>query len=106
MKFKVTILFISTLFSNESILAINDKVSLISLFKLESTKYFMSKDKLGRVVISLINQKQEAGCKSIKWHRIDFFRINIGDGMDFYVLEADDFREIKKIVLLKLLYAF
>ena len=52
-------------------------------------------------MISLINQKQEAGYKSITWHGVDSFGINMGSGMYFYVLEADKFRQIKKMVLMK-----
>ena len=52
-------------------------------------------------MISLINQKQEAGYKSITWHGVDSFGINVGSGMYFYVLEADKFRQIKKMVLMK-----
>ena len=49
MKFKVAILlFISTIFANESTLAIGDKAPPISLFKLESNKYFRSKEFLGK----------------------------------------------------------
>ena len=58
-------------------------------------------DILGREVISLINQKQEAGYKSITWHGVDSFGMNVGAGMYFYVLEADNFRQVKKMVLLK-----
>ncbi len=56
---------------------------------------------MGKEVISLINQKQEAGYKSITWHGVDSFGMNVGAGMYFYVLEADNFRQVKKMVLLK-----
>ena len=58
-------------------------------------------DIIGREVISLINQKQEAGYRSITWHGVDSFGMNVGAGMYFYVLEADNFRQVKKMVFLK-----
>jgi len=58
-------------------------------------------DILGREVITLLNDSQEPGYKSIIWHGIDAFGRNVGAGMYFYSLQAGDFRQTKKMVLLK-----
>ena len=52
-------------------------------------------------ILSDINQKQEAGYKSITWHGVDSFGMKVGAGMYFYVIQADNFRQVKKMVLLK-----
>ncbi len=52
-------------------------------------------------MISLINQEQDTSYKSITWHGVDSFGMNVGAGMYVYVLEADNFRQVKKMVFLK-----
>ena len=58
-------------------------------------------DLLGREVTTLVNGFQDAGYKSITWHGTDAFGRNVGAGMYFYLIQAGDFRQVKKMVLLK-----
>jgi len=58
-------------------------------------------DILGREVTSLVNEVQDAGYRSITWHGTDEFGKNVGAGMYFYLIQAGDFRQVKKMVLLK-----
>jgi hypothetical protein len=58
-------------------------------------------DILGREVTALVNEVQEPGYRSITWHGTDAFGRNVGAGMYFYSIQAGDFRQVKKMVLLK-----
>ena len=58
-------------------------------------------DILGREVTTLVNGVQDAGYKSIAWHGTDAFGKNVAAGMYFYLIQAGDFRQVKKMVLLK-----
>jgi len=58
-------------------------------------------DILGREITALVNEVQEPGYKSITWHGTDAFGRNVGAGMYFYSIQAGDFRQVKKMVLLK-----
>ena len=58
-------------------------------------------DILGREIISLINEKQEAGYKSVSWNGQDYFGRSVGAGVYLYVLEANTFKKVKKMILLK-----
>jgi len=58
-------------------------------------------DILGREVTALVNEVQEPGYRSITWHGTDAFGRNVGAGMYFYSIQAGEFRQVKKMVLLK-----
>lgn len=58
-------------------------------------------DILDREVTTLVNGFQDAGYKSITWHGTDTFGRNVGAGMYFYLIQAGDFRQVEKMVLLK-----
>ena len=58
-------------------------------------------DILGREVTSLVNEVQEPGYRTITWHGTDAFGRNVGAGMYFYSLQAGEFRQVRKMVLLK-----
>ncbi len=58
-------------------------------------------DILGREVTTLVNGVQEPGYKSITWHGTNAFGKNVGAGMYFYLIQAGDFRQVKKMILLK-----
>jgi hypothetical protein len=58
-------------------------------------------DILGREVTTLVNGVQDAGYKSITWHGTDAFGRNVGAGVYFYLIQAGEFRQVKKMVLLK-----
>jgi flagellar hook assembly protein FlgD len=56
---------------------------------------------LGQSVITLINERQEAGYKSIIWNGLNESGMKVSTGIYFYVMEAGNFRSIKKMMLLK-----
>jgi len=58
-------------------------------------------DLLGREVITLVDGTQEAGYRSVSWHGMNHSGNGVGAGMYFYVIQAGDYRKIKKMILLK-----
>jgi len=58
-------------------------------------------DMLGREVTQLVNTKQKAGFKSIKWDATDSIGKQVSAGVYLYRIEAGEFVQTKKMVLLK-----
>ena len=58
-------------------------------------------DILGREVITLVDGLQEPGYRSMTWNGTDALGRNVSAGMYFYLLQAGDFRQINKMILLK-----
>jgi hypothetical protein len=58
-------------------------------------------DLKGRNIKSLVNSKQTAGYRSIQWHATNNFGESVSAGMYIYMIQAGDFRQVKKMVLLK-----
>ena len=58
-------------------------------------------DILGREVITLVDGPQEPGYRSITWNGTDVFGRNVSAGMYYYLLQAGDFVDTKKMILLK-----
>ena len=58
-------------------------------------------DMLGREVIRLIDENQDAGHRAIAWNGTDAAGRNVGAGMYFYDLKSGDFRQTRKMILLK-----
>ena len=58
-------------------------------------------DLLGREVITLVDELQSPGYRTINWNGMDNLGNNSGAGMYFYIISAGDFRQTKKMVLLK-----
>ena len=58
-------------------------------------------DMLGKEVIRLIDENQDAGYRTIAWNGTDAMGRNVGAGMYFYFLKAGDFRQTRKMILLK-----
>ena len=56
---------------------------------------------VGKHIKSLINTKQDAGYQSIYWNATDAFGQSVPAGMYIYTIQAGNFRETKKMVLLK-----
>jgi flagellar hook assembly protein FlgD len=56
---------------------------------------------LGREVIELVSIAQQAGFKSIKWDATDSFGKPVSAGVYLYSIEVGEFRQTKKMVLLK-----
>ena len=58
-------------------------------------------DMLGRQVKTLINQNQDAGHKSIRWNATNDYGKPVSAGVYLYRIQAGQFRQTKKMVLLK-----
>ena len=58
-------------------------------------------DLMGREVTQLINTTQEAGYRSVQWNATDSFGKPVSAGVYFYEIQAGEFVQTKKMVLLK-----
>ena len=58
-------------------------------------------DMLGNKVRTLVSQKQNAGTKSYQWNATNDLGQSVSAGMYIYTIQAGDFIQSKKIVLLK-----
>ena len=58
-------------------------------------------DIMGRKVRTLINEYQDIGYRTIRWDATDDFGRAVSAGMYVYTIHAGDFRQVKKMVLLK-----
>jgi hypothetical protein len=58
-------------------------------------------DMMGRVVRTMVNTQQNAGFKSIQWNAINDAGSPVSAGLYLYMIQAGDFRQTKKMVLLK-----
>ena len=58
-------------------------------------------DIMGREVVTLVNQVFTPGYKSIVWNATNNLGHPVSAGMYFYAIQIKDFRQIKKMILLK-----
>ncbi|MEC7735981.1 MAG: T9SS type A sorting domain-containing protein, partial [Candidatus Neomarinimicrobiota bacterium] len=58
-------------------------------------------DMMGRIVSNLVNTYQNAGHKSIQWNATNDLGSPVSAGIYLYMIQAGDFRQTKKMVLLK-----
>jgi len=58
-------------------------------------------DMLGNVVNNLVNTKQSSGYKSVQWNATDNLGQPVSAGLYLYSIETNDFRQTKKMILLK-----
>ena len=58
-------------------------------------------DMLGNVVINLVNTNQSSGYKSIQWNATNNTGKPVSAGIYFYTIQAGDFVDTKKMILLK-----
>ena len=58
-------------------------------------------DVMGRKVRSLINAEQSAGYRSIRWDATNDIGGAVSAGMYIYMIQAGNFTQTKKMVLLK-----
>ena len=58
-------------------------------------------DMMGRVVKTMINRQQNAGFKSVQWNATDNFGQPVSAGVYLYQIEAGNFTQTKKMLLLK-----
>ena len=58
-------------------------------------------DMIGRIVKTLVNTSQTAGFKSVQWNAINDRNEPVSAGLYLYTIQAGEFRQTKKMVLLK-----
>ncbi len=58
-------------------------------------------DMMGRIVKTLVNSSQTAGFKSIQWNATNDRNEPVSAGLYLYTIQAGEFRQTKKMVLLK-----
>jgi hypothetical protein len=58
-------------------------------------------DMMGRVVKTLVNSSQTAGYKSIRWNATNDRNEPVSAGLYLYTIQAGEFRQTKKMILLK-----
>ena len=58
-------------------------------------------DMMGRKVKTLVNGSQTAGYKSIRWNATNNLDEPVSAGMYIYMIQAGEFRQVRKMVLLK-----
>ena len=58
-------------------------------------------DMLGNVVNNLVNANQSSGYKTVQWNGKDNLDQTVSAGVYLYSIEANDFRQTKKMILLK-----
>ena len=58
-------------------------------------------DMLGNVVNNLINRNQRRSYKSVQWNATNNFGEPVSAGMYIYTIQAGEFRQVKKMILLK-----
>ena len=58
-------------------------------------------DMMGRIVKTLVNSSQTAGFKSVQWNATNDRNEPVSAGLYLYTIQAGDFRQTKKMVLLK-----
>jgi len=58
-------------------------------------------DMMGRIVKTLVNSSQTAGYKSISWNAANDRNESVSAGLYLYRIQAGEFRQTKKMVLLK-----
>ena len=56
---------------------------------------------MGRVVKTLVNGSQTAGYKSVQWNATNDRDKPVSAGLYLYTIQAGEFRQTKKMVLLK-----
>ena len=58
-------------------------------------------DIMGRVVKTMVNSQENAGFKSIQWNATNDKGSPVSAGLYLYTIQAGEFRQTKKMVLLK-----
>ena len=58
-------------------------------------------DIMGREIVNLVNQQQDAGYKSVRWNGRNNSGQVVSAGMYIFSIHAGDYRAIKKMILLK-----
>ena len=58
-------------------------------------------DMMGRIVKTLVNSSQTAGYKAVQWNATDNRNEPVSAGLYLYTIQAGEFRQTKKMMLLK-----
>ena len=58
-------------------------------------------DMMGRHVKTLMNDQQTAGYRSLQWNATNNAGLPVSAGIYLYIIQAGEFRQVKKMVLLK-----
>ncbi|MEC7735841.1 MAG: FlgD immunoglobulin-like domain containing protein, partial [Candidatus Neomarinimicrobiota bacterium] len=58
-------------------------------------------DMMGRQVNTLISSQQSAGYKSVQWNATNHKGAPVSAGIYLYMIQAGEFRQTRKMVLLK-----
>jgi len=58
-------------------------------------------DMMGRIVNNLVSSQQNAGYKSIQWNATNDAGQPVSAGLYLYTIQAGEFKQAKKMVLLK-----
>ena len=58
-------------------------------------------DMMGRVVSNLVSSQQDAGYKSVQWNATNNAGQPVSAGLYLYTIQAGEFRQTRKMVLLK-----
>ena len=58
-------------------------------------------DMIGNVVSTLVNQNQNSGYKSVQWNATNDKGQPVSAGVYLYSIEVEEFRQAKKMILLK-----
>ena len=56
---------------------------------------------LGNIVNNLVNANQPSGYKTVQWNATNNQGQPVSGGVYLYSIEAEDFRQTKKMILLK-----
>ena len=67
----------------------------------EATVKILIYDMLGRLVTTLADNKHSAGFKQVHWDATNRFGKKVSAGLYLCTIQADDFRQTKKMILLK-----
>lgn len=67
----------------------------------ESNVKILIYDILGRLTKKIIDNRQDTGFKSIQWDGTNNYGKKVSDGVYLYSIEAENFRQTKKMILLK-----
>ena len=67
----------------------------------EATVKILIYDMLGRLVTTLADSKHSSGFKQVHWDAKNRFGKKVSAGLYLYTIQADDFRQTMKMVLLK-----
>ena len=59
---------------------------------------------MGREVKTLVNNSQTAGYKSVQWNATNDRNESVSVGLYLYTIQAGDFRQTKKMILLKSIF--